>query len=63
MIRRSIIFYSSDLTKNIAINIAKGLKGYVDVENYSYDYYFNNDTPIDDAKKRFVDFLASILAC
>lgn len=37
MIRRSIIFYSSDLTKNIAINIAKGLKGYVDIENYSYE--------------------------
>lgn len=35
MIIRSIVFYSSDLTKNIAINIAKGLKGYVDVENYS----------------------------
>lgn len=36
MIVRSIIFYSSPFTKTIAINIAKGLKGYVDVENYSY---------------------------
>ncbi len=35
MIVRSIIFYSSDVCKNIAINIAKGLKGYVDVESYS----------------------------
>ena len=37
MIKRSIVFYSSDLTKNIAINIAKGLNGYVDVENYSFE--------------------------
>lgn len=35
MVIRSVIFYSSEVTKNIAINIAKGLKGYVDVENYS----------------------------
>lgn len=33
-----------------------------DVENYSYDYYFDNDTSIDDGKKRFVEFLKSILA-
>ena len=33
-----------------------------DVENYTYDYYFNNDTTLEDAKKRFVDFLATILA-
>ena len=32
-----------------------------DVENYSYDYYFNNDTTLEDAKKRFIEFLASIL--
>ena len=31
------------------------------VENYSYDYYFNNDTSIDDAKLRFIDFLGNIL--
>ena len=33
-----------------------------DVENYSYDYYFNNDTSIEDATNRFIEFLASILA-
>ena len=33
-----------------------------DVENYSYDYYFNNDTTLEDSKKRFIEFLASILA-
>ena len=32
-----------------------------DVENYKYDYYFNNDTTLDEAKKRFVAFLSSIL--
>ncbi len=32
------------------------------VENYSYDYYFNNDTEIEDAKNRFVAFLSSVLA-
>ena len=31
------------------------------VENYTYDYYFNNDTSLEDSKKRFLLFLASIL--
>ncbi len=31
------------------------------VENYSYDYYFNNDTSLEDAKARFLSFLDSIL--
>ena len=37
MITRTIIFYSSLLSKEVAIDIVKGLKGYVDVENYSYE--------------------------
>lgn len=31
------------------------------VENYTYDFYFNNDTEIEDAKSRFIDFLDDIL--
>ncbi len=33
-----------------------------DVENYAYDYYFNNDTSLEDGKSRFISFLASNLA-
>lgn len=32
-----------------------------DVENYKYDYYFYNDTDLEDSKKRFLAFLESIL--
>ncbi len=31
------------------------------VENYNYDYYFYNDTSIEDSKARFLAFLATIL--
>ncbi len=31
------------------------------VENYTYDYYFNNDTAIEDAKCRFLAFLSLIM--
>jgi hypothetical protein len=32
-----------------------------DVENYTYDYYFNNDTFISDAKQRFIQFVSKII--
>jgi len=31
------------------------------VENYHYDYYFDNDTSLEDAKNRFLSFLGTIL--
>lgn len=31
------------------------------VENYKYDYYFDNDTFLEDAKKRFIDFMENVL--
>ena len=30
------------------------------VENYSYDYYFMNDSTLEEAEKRFIDFLKEI---
>lgn len=30
------------------------------VENYSYDYYFMNDSTLEDAEKNFIDFLKEI---
>ena len=32
-----------------------------DVENFAYDYYFDNDTFISDAKQRFIKFVSKIL--
>ena len=32
-----------------------------EVENYSYDYYFTNDKPLEETERLFKDFLASIL--
>ena len=32
-----------------------------DVENYTYDYYFDNDTFLSDAKNRFIDFISTVL--
>ncbi len=31
-----------------------------DVENYSYDYYYDNDAPLEQAEKAFCEFLKSI---
>ncbi len=31
-----------------------------DVENYSYDYYYYNDTPLDEAEGAFCEFLRSV---
>ena len=33
-----------------------------EVENYTYDYYFNNDGTIEDARKNFIAFLSEVLA-
>ena len=32
------------------------------VENYSYDYYFDNDKGLDEAKENFLDFLSTVIA-
>lgn len=32
------------------------------VENYTYDYYFDNDTCIEDAKSRFIEYMDRILS-
>jgi len=32
-----------------------------DVENYNYDYIYNNDRPLDEAKADFIGFLSQIL--
>jgi hypothetical protein len=32
-----------------------------EVENYSYDYYFTNDKPLNETELLFKEFLASIL--
>jgi hypothetical protein len=32
-----------------------------DVENYSYDFYYDNDTPLDEAEVAFCEFLKSII--
>ena len=32
-----------------------------DVENYNYDYYYYNDTPLEEAENAFCEFLKSIM--